>query len=99
MRDIAFRGVHQRRGVEMAVMLLDEPGDCPPESDPLESLGVCFLGMIARALTLLNDTQIFPKANLKLKIKTPANGRFQMNYSRHNGMSGLIFRQLVIRLY
>jgi hypothetical protein len=29
MRDVALRGVHERRGVEMPVMMLDEPGDRP----------------------------------------------------------------------
>jgi hypothetical protein len=62
MRDVAARGVHERRGVEVAIMVLDELGD-----GSAGEFGCRFFGHDLKII-LANDTRAETKSNLKLKV-------------------------------
>ncbi len=64
VRDVAFGGVHERRGVEMAVMVLDEFGN----RSAGEFRILFFLGhKIIRKISYANNTDVRAKSNLKLR--------------------------------
>ena len=54
MRDVTARGVHERRGVEVAIMMLDESGNRPAGNFRLLFLGHSCLEKLLRA----NDTDV-----------------------------------------
>jgi len=65
MRDVALRGVHERRGVKVAIVVLDETGN----GSPVSWVGlVCFFLAIVVKIISANDTRAGAKSNLKLKL-------------------------------